>query len=683
MLNSIRKKILIPVCAILILLVAVIVVSAVISAQNLAEQLREQRLDTAAQTTRSYLESLHEKNRILSHSLAQNQVVLDFLRAWNAGVSPEESREGLIGYLNSIKPELGFDAAVIVGGDQTVMLRTHEPRYGDSVAAIPIFQNGFRGVSSLNFSSTAALPMGMSALSPIWDDGVVIGTMSVNVFMSTNEFVDNFAGAVNAEITVLAGNERAATTLLDERGARAVGVYAPDYVTEVVLEQNRSFMGEANLQGIQYSTYYMPLHGWDGNPVGMLFAGFNEEATIAELNGMMILLIAFGVIGLAVAVIIVWAISGRISKPMVVMSGFMKLSAEDGDIVINPEEERIFAEYKTRNDETGDMFSSIYDFYMNLNLINDELKEVANGNLDLAIKVRGEKDTLAISLQKMVDNLNGMFGEINNATRQVASGSKQIADGSQSLAQGSTQQAASVQQLSSSIADIAQKTKSNADMAGKAAMLANDIKGSAETGSKQMDEMMAAVKDISASSQNISKVIKSIDDIAFQTNILALNAAVEAARAGQHGKGFAVVAEEVRNLAAKSAEAAKDTENLIADSIEKAELGSRIADDTAASLTEIVSGIGESTQLVNEIAKSSEEQSAGIEQINRGIDQVAQVTQQNSATAEESAAASQEMNGQSVMLEELISRFKLKASEGIGRLSAHTQRFSDLESGKY
>jgi methyl-accepting chemotaxis protein len=205
-------------------------------------------------------------------------------------------------------------------------------------------------------------------------------------------------------------------------------------------------------------------------------------------------------------------------------------------------------------------------------------------------------------------------------------------------------------------------------MAEKAAMLANDIKVSAEKGSQQMDEMMVAVKDINASSQNISKVIKSIDDIAFQTNILALNAAVEAARAGQHGKGFAVVAEEVRNLAAKSAEAAKDTESLIADSIEKAELGSRIADDTAASLAEIVTGIGESSVLVADIAKSSEEQSEGIVQINQGIDQVSQVTQQNSATAEQSAAASQEMSGQSDMLEELISRFKLKDDRGFMKL---------------
>jgi len=178
-----------------------------------------------------------------------------------------------------------------------------------------------------------------------------------------------------------------------------------------------------------------------------------------------------------------------------------------------------------------------------------------------------------------------------------------------------------------------------------------------------MDEMINAVKDIDQASQSINRVIKVIDDIAFQTNILALNAAVEAARAGQHGKGFAVVAEEVRNLASKSAEAAHDTGSLIANSIEKAELGNRIAHDTAQSLEKIVSGINESAQIVYDIAQSSEQQTIGIKQINTGIDQVAQVVQANSATAEESAASSEEMSGQANMLEEMVAQFKLRGNQ--------------------
>ena len=184
-----------------------------------------------------------------------------------------------------------------------------------------------------------------------------------------------------------------------------------------------------------------------------------------------------------------------------------------------------------------------------------------------------------------------------------------------------------------------------------------------------MDEMINAVKEINEASHSIGNIIKTIDDIAFQTNILALNAAVEAARAGQHGKGFAVVAEEVRNLASKSADAARDTSDMIQDTIQKAELGSRIAGETAVSLKEIAGGINNSNQLVAEIAKASEEQSLGVSQINTGIDQVSLVIQQNSATAQESAAASQEMSGQSDMLQQLASQYKLKESNSLFRLN--------------
>ncbi|MDR0671919.1 MAG: methyl-accepting chemotaxis protein, partial [Oscillospiraceae bacterium] len=311
-------------------------------------------------------------------------------------------------------------------------------------------------------------------------------------------------------------------------------------------------------------------------------------------------------------------------------------------------------------DEVGQSLAAFVKTLEHLVYYGETLQIVASRDLTVDIKTQSGQDTMGTALKAMVVNLNEMFSEIQSASAQVSTGSKQIADGAQALAQGATEQAAAVEQLSSSIGEIAHKTKENADMAARAARLSENIRSSAEKGAGQMDQMMEAVREINESSQSINKVIKVIDDIAFQTNILALNAAVEAARAGQYGKGFAVVAEEVRSLAAKSAEAAKDTGALIEDSIEKAVLGAKIADETAASLTEIVAGINESTAIVGDIAKSSEEQSLAIQQINTGIDQVAQVVQQNSATAEESAASSEEMSGQSNMLSTLVSQFKLK-----------------------
>jgi len=396
-------------------------------------------------------------------------------------------------------------------------------------------------------------------------------------------------------------------------------------------------------------------------------ASLASERSGQDSSLMLVIIIVALFIAVAISVVLALYISRLISRPLLLLAGFMKKAGTTGDLVLSPTDEHNVAEFSKIKDEIGETIGNASMFVEHVTSVSKSLESIASGDLTIEVSMLSEADTMGKSMRQMVDNLNDMFGNIQVSTSQVSAGSKQIADGAQALAQGSTEQAASVEELSASISDIAQKTKDNAEKAGRAASLAGTIKTSAEKGSHQMDEMTAAVREINHASQSISKVIKVIDDIAFQTNILALNAAVEAARAGQHGKGFAVVAEEVRNLAAKSSVAAKDTGALIANSMEKAELGARIADETASSLVEIVSGINESSQIVSEIAMSSEEQSIGIRQINSGIDQVAQVVQQNSATAEQSAAASEEMSSQSAMLEEMISQFKLRNDGGMRR----------------
>ena len=399
----------------------------------------------------------------------------------------------------------------------------------------------------------------------------------------------------------------------------------------------------------------------------------SEELT-RQTHYLVIMIVVILIVVASVSIILAFYVSSLIAKPLAPLCAFMKKASTTGDIKLEAYDIETIQKYSKNKDEVGETIKAASEYIKHVTDAAKSLEMIAEGDFTVEVSVLSERDTIGNSMINMLSSFNNMFSEINASTSQVSSGSKQIAGGAQSLAQGSTEQAVSIEELSSSISEIATMTKENAEIAKKTSKLSNVIKDSAEKGSRQMDEMITAVGEISEASRNISKIIKTIDDIAFQTNILALNAAVEAARAAQHGKWFAVVAEEVRNLASKSAEAAKDTGDMIQNSMEKAELGARIAGETSESLKEIVTGISESNNLITGIAEASEQQSLGIAQINTGIEQVTQVVQQNSATAEESASASEEISSQSDMLQQLIMRFKIKDVNSMHRLLTSAQK---------
>lgn len=320
-----------------------------------------------------------------------------------------------------------------------------------------------------------------------------------------------------------------------------------------------------------------------------------------------------------------------------------------------------------RKDELGVLTRGMDAFMDNLmGEVIPAFRHLAEGNFTFEAE-----GIIRSALAETNDSLNDWMGQVNAASEQISAGASQLAEASTTLSQGATEQASSLEEISSSVGELAAQTKNNAANSAQAGELSGQAQLAAEKGNGQMRKMIAAMQEINVSSQDISRIIKVIDEIAFQTNLLALNAAVEAARAGQHGKGFAVVAEEVRNLAARSAKAASETGALIEDSVQKVSAGAQIADTTANALGDIVSGIGKVNELIVNIAVASQEQSTGIEQINQGLSQVEQVTLQTTANAEESASVAEELSAQALELQQMLHRLKLKGvkrDEGVRML---------------
>lgn len=373
--------------------------------------------------------------------------------------------------------------------------------------------------------------------------------------------------------------------------------------------------------------------------------------------------IALLLFSLAVSIVMAILISKDIGNPLADLTSIINHIAQTGDFSAEDEKSAIIV---ARKDEIGQTCSAVLNIVRLLNIRLSYLEQVAKGDFTQDIVAVSDRDSMANSLNSMLTSFHGLFGQILSVSSQVSASAKHLSDASQMMAHGAGEQAGSVEELVATIQQINTQADENAQRAQQVGELANHIAHNVADTEQATNRLVDGVNRTFEANQNISKLIKMIDDIAFQTNILALNAAVEAARAGQHGRGFAVVAEEVKNLATRSAETAKQTADMVAVSQKTATDSQQLAAEAQASLLKIKSDISLVGDAVQQLRDNAQGQATAVTQITGGIEEISKVVQSNSASAEQSAAASEEMAGQADLLQQLTAQVKLKNQSSTG-----------------
>lgn len=650
--DSIKTKVMIVILTVLILSLGISSVSfLLLSSQGTAETV-EVLLTETAKTAALGIEK----------DFASTSNTIKEIGAVTALSDPNVSPAEKLRILGTKKEAYGFDMLFMANAEGKLF-------DGTDLSSQDFYKQAMQGKTAIEAptvnADSGAIEMAVSA--PVWQDGNYGGTPAGAIF---GVFPGDYISKMIANIEV---GETGYAYVIDKNGttiadfdqslvAKENSIQEsktnPDLLEMAALEQRalngETVFGEVKYDGQDQYLITTPINGTDGWVLG-LFVEKNEFLA-ANYRAMKVsLLIALIALLLGSAVVI--RLAHQLLEPIVEMEhAIEQMSKGNFDVSIT----------RVSKDEIGQMAQNMREMVTFTKEVIDDtvrgLEEMSNGNFDIAPQAEyvGIYQKIEVAMHKIVDSLNASLSQIGKSSELVNLGAEQVSASAQILAQGSTEQAATVEELSASVQDVAMKIKENAVYTQQANEISQAVGDQLQESNDQMKQMMGAMDQISVKSAEIGKIIKTIEDIAFQTNILALNAAVEAARAGTAGKGFAVVADEVRNLAGKSAEAAKDTTKLIEDTVKAVENGTLISDETSKKLNVVLADAERVVQAVTEIAQASVQQAAAIEEITLGLDQISSVVQSNSATSEESAATSEHLSQQASILQGEIAQFNVK-----------------------